>query len=307
MAETPSQLATPCYVMSYPHTLSNEVLNNVWMVEKSKEYDPEEFPINKPNSYRQFQDLYNFIASASMVYLMPSAGNFQDRVYVANLGIYLPHIKNANHIIMANFKSEPRVGEEKEGKKFFEMMGYEVHDCPYHWEGEADLKYLSGSTYIGGYGQRTDKRAYEWMADKFDMNIIPVGMLNEHLYHLDCSIFPIGSDTVVTCAELFTREEIRSIENYAQIIDVDKDVIKDCVTNSVRMRGIVMCGSDLMDSVRSDPWYEKEKIKVETVEKICFKLGLEPAFFNLSEFDKSGAALSCLVMRLNYNDVTSLR
>ena len=49
---------------------------------------------------------------------------------------------------------------------------------------------------------------------------------------------------------------------------------------------------------------EAEKAKINTLEKICFNEGLEPVFFNLSEYMKSGAMLSCMMMHLNYVDQT---
>ena len=98
MIETPSQLKVPSYVLNFPFSLSTENPNNIWMEELS----PEDLKINKPKAYKQFMDLYQFMAGGSLVYLLPSEGNFQDQVYVANLGIHLPHIKNENHIILSN-------------------------------------------------------------------------------------------------------------------------------------------------------------------------------------------------------------
>ena len=40
------------------------------------------------------------------------------------------------------------------------------------------------------------------------------------------------------------------------------------------------------------------------LEKICSNEGMEPIIFNISEFMKSGALLSCCVMHLNYVDQT---
>ena len=51
-----------------------------------------------------------------------------------------------------------------------------------------------------------------------------------------------------------------------------------------------------------DENYEGEKHKIETLEKLCFNEGLEPVLFNLSEYMKSGAMLSCMMMHLNYVD-----
>jgi N-dimethylarginine dimethylaminohydrolase len=107
MKETPSQLNIPSFVVNFPFTLDTKNPNNAWM----QELKPEELQVNRPRAYRQFMDLYNFMAGASLTYILPSYGNFQDQVYVANLGIYLPHIKNENHIILSNITSEPRRGE----------------------------------------------------------------------------------------------------------------------------------------------------------------------------------------------------
>ena len=157
--------------------------NNIWM----QELTDEELTINKPKAYKQFMDLYQFMAGGSLVYLLPSEGNFQDQVYVANLGIQLPHIKNENHIILSNFTSDPRKGEELVGEKFCQQMGYKTAVSPYKWEGEADLKYLYGNKYIGGYGIRSNIKTYEWMEEQYNMDIIKVAMVDEYLYHLDCS------------------------------------------------------------------------------------------------------------------------
>ena len=130
MKETPSQLSIPSYVMNFPFSLSTEDPNNIWM----KELSPEDLKINRPKAYKQFMDLYNFMAGASLVYLLPSAGDYQDQVYVANLGLHLPHIKDKNTILLSNYTSEPRRGEEWVGKHFFELMNYETYIVPNKWE-----------------------------------------------------------------------------------------------------------------------------------------------------------------------------
>ena len=300
MKETPSQLSVPSYVLNFPFTLSTENPNNVWMNELS----PEDLKVNKPKAYKQFMDLYNFMAGGSLSYLLPSAGNFQDQVYVANVGIYLPHIKTSNEIILSNFTSEPRQGEEKVAKPFFDLMGYNTTICPYKWEGEADLKYLGDNTYVGGYGIRSSREAYEWMSETYGMNIIPVEMVEEYLYHLDCSVFPVNNNKTMICTELFSPEELQQLELHTDIIDVSIDDAFGGITNSVRMGNMIMCASNIAELKKSDELYGLEKHKIDTLEKICANEGMEPVIFNLSEYMKSGAMLSCCVMHLNYVDYT---
>jgi N-dimethylarginine dimethylaminohydrolase len=298
MKETPSQLSIPSYVLNFPFTLSTENPNNIWMNELS----PEDLQINKPKAYKQFLDLYNFIAGGSLVYLLPSAGNFQDQVYVANVGIYLPHLKDKNEIILSNFTSEPRQGEEKVAQPFFKSMNYNTTICPYKWEGEADLKYLGDNVYVGGYGIRSSKEAYEWMNKNYDMNIIPVEMVDDYLYHLDCSIFPLTNEKTLVCTELFAPEELQMLGKYTDIIDVSVDDAFGGITNSVRLGNMILCASNISELKSGEELYEMEKHKINSLEKICANEGMEPILFNLSEFMKSGAMLSCMVMHLNRVD-----
>jgi len=300
MKETPSQLPIPAFVMNFPFTLDTANPNNIWMQEMKKE----ELKINKGNAYRQFLDLYQFVAGNSLVCNLPATGNYQDLVYVANLGIQLPHLKDSNTIVMANFTSEPRQGEEEVGKPFFEAMGYEVHMCPFKWEGEADLKYLYDNVYIGGHGIRSDIKAYEWMEKEFDMKIIKLEMVDDYLYHLDCSIFPLTQEKTLVCTEMFEEDELEQLEQYTEIIDISVDDAFNGLTNSVRLGNMILCASNLSEMTRADENYEAEKAKINTLEKICFNEGLEPVFFNLSEYMKSGAMLSCMMMHLNYVDQT---
>jgi N-dimethylarginine dimethylaminohydrolase len=298
MKETPSQLHLQSYVMNFPFSLSTNDPNNIWM----QELTDEELQINRPKAYKQFMDLYNFMSGQSLVYLLPSEGNFQDQVYIANLGLQLPHIKDDNIILLSNYTSDPRKGEELVGEKFFNQMGYKTHISPFKWEGEADIKYLYDNVYIGGYGIRSNIKTYEWMEKEFDMNIIKVAMTDEYMYHLDCSIFALNNDQILVATELYTPEELRAIEQHTEIIPVDTDDALGGMTNSVRLGNMILCASNIAELKKSDELYALEKHKIESLEKICSNAGMEPVIFNLSEYMKSGAMLSCMVMHLNRVD-----
>lgn len=298
MKETPSQLPIQSYVMNFPFTISTDDPNNIWM----KEMSEKELELNRPKAYKQFMDLYNFMAGQSLVHVLPSEGNFQDLVYVANLGLHLPHICDDNHILLSNYTSPPRQGEEYVGEKFFNQMGYKTTISPYKWEGEADIKYLYDNVYIGGYGIRSDIKTYKWMEENFDMDIIKVKMVDEYMYHLDCSIFPLNPDKTMVCTELYDTLELKQIEKHTEIIDIDVEDSMYGMANSVRLGNMILCASNISELKKSHEYYEGEKHKIESLEKICANEGMEPVIFNLSEYMKSGAMLSCMVMHLNRVD-----
>jgi N-dimethylarginine dimethylaminohydrolase len=101
---------------------------------------------------------------------------------------------------------------------------------------------------------------------------------------------------------LFDEEELQMIEKETEIIDIDVDDALCGLTNSVRLGNMIMCASNISEMKKSHEYYEGEKHKIKTLERICSDAGMEPAIFNLSEYMKSGALLSCMVMHLNYVD-----
>jgi len=80
-------------------------------------------------------------------------------------------------------------------------------------QGEADLKHLH-DVYVGGYGQRSERAAYEWMEREFDMRIVKVRETDPYLYHLDCTVFPLTREDTLVCTEMFEREEVAAIERH---------------------------------------------------------------------------------------------
>lgn len=50
------------------------------------------------------------------------------------------------------------------------------------------------------------------MMNNFDIKIISIEETDPYLYHLDCTIFPLTREQTLVCTELFSSEEIKSIE-----------------------------------------------------------------------------------------------
>lgn len=277
---TPSGLSVPAFLMNFPFTVSNREPNNALMVDRT--------PYDYDRAYRQWMALYNALAEEALIYLLPHGNSdYQDLPFVANIGAFLPH--RGDTIVLANFRSQPRRGEDIIGGAFFAGMGYRVMPPPAHFEGEADLKFIRGCFYVGGHGIRTDIAAYRWMAAEFDVDILPVKMTDPKLYHFDCIFFPLNAAQAIVATAALDDADVREIEKHVEIIDVPKAYLYDGWTNAVRLHGKVF--------VNVPPTRESR----DALEDLIVRLGYEPAMINLGEFDKSGADLSCLVLHLNFN------
>ena len=285
--------------MSPPFFLDSREPNNTFMQKLSSA----ERKIDRSKALVQFLEIYNFLSSIGLVYLLPSYAGLQDQPFVANLGIVLPHLPNYT-IVVSNFRSPPRQGETLPGFAFLKMLGIDepVTVCPKYFEGEADCKYLRDNIYFMPYGMRTTGTAIKWFADTFNMNIIPIRLKNPEAYHLDCLLFPITRDKVIVATSEVDPSEIKAIEKVAEIIPAPKEIMVAGATNCLRVRRLVLVGSDIRQLRAGDAEYAVQRQLVDFVEKTAADNSMEVCVFNISEFGKSGAALSCLVMHLNYFD-----
>lgn len=294
---SPGTVERPAFLMCAPFSHSTECKNNIWMTE----YEGNSGAVDRRRSLAQFMELYSFIAADALVYLLPAPANsgLQDQLFTANLGFVPEHVADRDLAIVSNFTSEPRKGESVFGAKFFQAMGYRTVTAPYQFEGEAEIKHLHDNVYIAGYGERSDRRIYDWMADSFGMTIVPLAETDPYLYHLDCTVFPLTAEETLVCTEMYSAEEVARIEQVTNIISVPLDAAYNGICNSLRFHNLVLNASNIHDLHAGTDDYALEIAKNRLLEDICGARGFEPAFFNLSECMKSGALLSCLVMHLN--------
>jgi N-dimethylarginine dimethylaminohydrolase len=296
-AVNPTQLELPAFLLNFPFSYRTEHPNNPWMTDLPSEKRRPDFR----KAAVQFIQLYRTLSADALVYLLPTprGADLQDLVYTANLGIVLDHIPGKNTVVISNFASPPRRTETPVGVKFFRDMGYDVHVPPTKFEGEAELKHLHNNVYVGGYGTRSDQETYDWMERNFDMRIVRVRLTEPYLYHLDCQIFPITKENTLVCNELFTKKEISTLEKVTNVIPVSKDECFSGICNCVRLPYCVLNSSHIHELKAGTEDYTFEIQKNRKLEDIVANFALEVSYFNLSEFHKSGALLSCMVMHLN--------
>src|SRR6266487_5172364 len=269
----PTQLGRPAFLMNFPFSYATGYANNPWM-EDMKDGK------RQPDFLRaavQFLAVYQNISAEGLVYLLPTprGADLQDLLYTANLGIVLSHLPDQNTVIISNFASKPRRGETPVGVKFFQDMGYDVHVSPHKFEGEAELKHLYDNVYIGGYGIRSEREAYDWMEEQFDMRIVKVRETEPYLYHLDCTIFPITKENTLVCTKLFERKEVAQIEKVTNVLDVSVDECFSGICNSVRLGQLVLNSSHIHELKAGTKDYKCGVQKNRKLEDIAANLALD--------------------------------
>lgn len=286
-----SGTSEPVFLMNPPLTLETNIPNNRTMSLLSEE----ERKVDFDRAMDQWLALYRKLSNRSLVYLLPSSKPLQDLTFVSNIGVILNHLENPVAVV-SNFRAEGRQGESVVGKNFFNELGYDVHRPDSYFEGEADFKHLSGNVYFGGYGLRSSVKSHHWMMNEFGAEVISIKLDDPHLFHLDCALFVIDEESILLCTTICEKETIKSIEKHCRIIDVPIDLAYRGATNSVRLGSSILTESRVEQLNKGEQHYLVEKKKRAFMEKIAVEKELDISFFDLNEFHKSGAMLSCLVM-----------
>ncbi len=296
------EIPVPTFLMNIPTSYSTKIRNNPWM----EDYSAKELEINASKALDEMWEVYSFMACEGFVYLLPNTAdcNLQDLTFVANNGIVLHNIEQPTYIA-SNFTAVNRRGEEALGLNFFNQLGYQTLQCPFKFEGEADMKFLRDNIYIGGYGIRTELATHQWFRDQYGLEVISVQMTDPYIYHLDCAIFTLSKNKLVVAVDAFSKQDIKKIEKVAEIIPVTIDHSRAGLTNSVRVNNFILNGSDIDFLKKTSKYYKMERDKNQKIEEIAADNGMEVCYFNLEEFMKGGALMSCLVMNINYKSYKS--
>lgn len=315
------------FLMCPPFGTSNAIANNSWMGEEDE-------PIDRFTYMEEWLRLYKDLSSIGMVYIAPTHPKLQDQIYISN-GVWVPFHAN-QYCVMPNFKVEGRKenkelgipGENAINAPFMKMLGYKLvyipefdeNGEPMYFEGSADIKMINcenphATVWVCGTGIRTSENAARWIENWMnevdeDPNsahkVISYPQLDEDEYHMDCSIFVADANhAVLNTAFIKESEELRKaveeISKYITVIPCDDiEILKAGLCNSLRAGNNIFMGSDinLLEGSEYVEDYNIEKRRIEFMQDVANKLGLNLNIYCLSQALLGGAMLSCNVADL---------
>ena len=128
---------------------------------------------------------------------------FTDQVFATDLGQGFVDNQGGLHFISAHFKNQQRKGEERLAKSQAQTLDAKVHELTSS-DGEkltfegGDIRQMPGRElfFIGG-GHRSDPNTSKEIAAVSGFSVIPVTLLQEQFYHLDCCFLPLPNDAAV--------------------------------------------------------------------------------------------------------------
>ncbi|HAY33922.1 MAG TPA: arginine deiminase-related protein [Ignavibacteria bacterium] len=245
--------------------------------------------VNKAESMKQWYDLKEIYESLGFeVSLIPPAEGLVDMVFTANQSLPFTDASGNKNVILSKMKNEQRQSEVKHFRKFYENLGYKIHELP------DDVKYFESmgdcvidferNILFGGYGFRTDEKTYDYIVNLTNFNVVKLKLINPFLYHLDTCFSVLNKDSAVIAEDAFEAQSLECIKSYFP------DIIKADAQENLKN---FVCNCHCPDG--KNVIVQKGSVK--------FKEDIKNSGFSLietetAEFIKSGGSVFCMKLML---------
>jgi N-dimethylarginine dimethylaminohydrolase len=254
---------------------------------------------------KQHTNLENAFKDMIVYTIKDPQADLSDIVFVANGGLSIPQIPNV--VILPHMKYMHRKQELPYLKKMFEDIGITTIPFPgnstTHFEGQAEIKWFhGGARAICGYGFRATKGAFAVLKKMLDKlykkhGLDPVELLvlpleSPLFYHLDVAMLEFGGATSQNYASkcivhknAFSEQSVEKMRNF---LGADNVFVID--TPDTLCLNAVVDGQNLITRKLTD---RDMKPVLEGI------TGRHVKEVDVSEFEKSGGSVRCMVMDLH--------
>lgn len=237
---------------------------------------------DKALALRQWQGLRDALARhADIALIAPQAGQ-PDMVFTANAGIVI-----GNQVVVSQFFSEERRGEEPFFQDWFTRQGFEILPWPdaMPFEGAGDALSDREKTMLWvGSGFRSATTTPSLLEALFRRPVAHLHLVDPRFYHLDTCLCPLAGGYLLYYPAAFDEASLKVIDKLVppdRRIAVGDDDALGFACNAVDLENHVFL------NVASDALQDRLRAA-----------GFTPVITPLSEFMKAGGAAKCLTLKL---------
>lgn len=205
-----------------------------------------------------------------------------DMVFIANHAV---PTADGEELVLSRMATPERADEPRYFAAWARGEGYRIQSPPAaRFEGAGDATWHPGRELLwGGYGVRSERAAYDELAGRLGVPVVPLELTDDRYYHLDLCLLPLSETDVLVQPEAFTERGLDRIESvFETVIEAPVDETLDrFVVNGEVFEDAVITSADAPVTERrlEDAGYEV--VSVET-----------------GEFRKAGGSVRCLTLRL---------
>lgn len=236
--------------------------------------------VNRELARRQWQNLHDAVVKLASVSLIAPVAGLPDMVFTANAGLV-----HNNDVVAPSFLHAERQPEAKYFERFFFSHGYSVKRLGEGtiFEGAGNALFDSSGRLWTGSGIRSDAHALDEIESLLDVEIVGLGLIDPHWYHLDTAFCPLPDGQAFAYAKAFSAKSIAALNKLfgTNLIWVSKTDAKNFACNAISIGQTIIM----------------HKASAELKAALAQR-GLGVVETDMSEFLKSGGSCKCLALEI---------
>lgn len=272
-----------------PNSFRIESTINVHMTDDKGQ--PRQVDLTKAQTqWRELVAAYSRITDK--VHTLEGHADLPDMVFCANQTLPFRDANGHPAVLLSTMKNPSRKPEVAHFEPFFKGQGYRLIRQEGHaecLEGMGDVIHVpphSGRPvplFAAGFGQRTSRRALDWVASQTRMPVCAFELANPRFYHLDTCLSVLRGDTALACREGFTSE------GWA-LLQALFPVLIECPLAEADSPGFA-CNSHSPDGL-----HVVIQAGNSVTRALLAKAGFQVIEVDTSEFIKAGGSVFCMKM-----------
>jgi N-dimethylarginine dimethylaminohydrolase len=257
-------------LMCKPLHFSVDYIINPWMMPGT---------VNRDKAMEQWSTLVDTFQRLQIkVETIDQEEGLPDMVFSADQAV----VKNKK-VLISNFRYPERQGETKHYLKWFKKHRYSLVHLPAtcFFEGGGESTLIKDLLLIG-VGFRANLKVCRQVSKTFDIEVVPLELVDKRFYHLDTCFFPLNNETAFYFPEGFSPDaRIKLKKIIPNLIPFNYEELLNFAANSVVTDHHVVMQ-------KNNPVFKKE-IKNQ---------GYKTVEVDVGEFIKAGGGIHCLMQVL---------
>lgn len=234
------------------------------------------YTVNTDLAMHQWEYLVTTLSSLNIhVDVIEQEPDVPDMVFATDQGI----VRNGK-VLLANFRYSQRQKERIYYREWFRKNGFKLSALSNIFPFEGGDTLFCGDMLFVGTGFRANIASCEELAQKLEIDVIPLRLVDPYFYHLDMGFLPINSNTAFYYPPAFSKNSQNLLKRLIpNLHELSEEAVNGYAANSF------VSGKDIIIAKGLPKQFHKD----------LKKLGLNIHEVDVSEFKKAGGGIHCLI------------
>jgi N-dimethylarginine dimethylaminohydrolase len=235
------------------------------------------YTVDSGLALQQWEELVKVLKALKIkVDVIDQKPDVPDMVFATDQGIV-----RDGAILLANFRFTQRQKERIYYREWFREHGFRLRALSniFPFEG-GDTLFFSDMLFVGT-GFRASVASCEELAQKLEIDVMPLRLVDPYFYHLDMGFLPINATTAFYYPPAFSRNSQNLLKKLVpNLYELSNEAVHAYAANSFVSGGHIVISAGIPD---------------KQFHKDLKKIGLNTHEVNVSEFKKAGGGIHCLI------------